>query len=371
MTTSKYYTDVGQLTMITEPERARLKQMTDTFPFRMNDYYMKLANWNDPGDPIRRLVIPGRAELLEHELQAAGDANRYSVVPGVRHKYETTAQLMVAEVCNPYCRYCFRKHLLRKNPNDGLSDVEPGLRYISEHPEIDTVWLTGGDGLALPAERLRYILGKLRDMEHVNIIRLGTKLPIFDPLRICEAMELLDAIHDYSTPDKRIYIMAHIHHPKEITPESKRAFRALHDAGAILVNHTTLLQGINDRAEVLSELLDKLTWAGLSPDYFSVNRPVPAHSEGGLTLQKIYRIVEKAKSRTSGLGKRVRLSMSHATGKIEILAIENGKAYLKYYESHQGDPGRFMIMECPEHAEWFDDLIPEGKAKLKQENAIG
>ncbi|MCU6339410.1 hypothetical protein KW823_23115, partial [Enterobacter quasiroggenkampii] len=117
-----------------------------------------------------------------------------------------------------------------------------------------------------------------------------------------------------------------------------------------------VLRGINDNADVLGELLDKLSWAGVTPYYFFINRPVAGNSEFVLSLKDAYQLVEGAKAKTSGLGKRVRLSMSHTSGKIEILAIENGKAYLKYHQSRDGNYGKFMVLDCPDHAAWFDDL---------------
>jgi len=150
--------------------------------------------------------------------------------------------------------------------------------------------------------------------------------------------------------------MAHINHPREMTEQAKRGFEALHQAGAIVVNQTPVLRGINDDAAVLGELLDKLSWAGVTPYYFFVNRPVAGNRDFVLPLERVYELVEEAKARTSGLGKRVRLVMSHTSGKIEILAIEGGKAYLKYHQSREGKYGKLMILDCPPDAEWFDDL---------------
>lgn len=352
----KYVTDIDKITQIPEAERAKLKKVTEKFVFRVNDYYLNLIDWNDPNDPIRKLVIPSEGELQEYGRWDASDEDTNYVVPGCQHKYKTTALLIVSEVCGAYCRYCFRKRLFRNDVKEAVSDVEPGLKYISEHPEINNVLLTGGDSLILSTRRLRMIVERLRAIDHVKIIRFGSKLPVFNPMRIYEDEELLQLIREHSTPEKRIYVMAHVNHPREITEEAKRAFQALHDAGAIVVNQTPVLKGINDDPVVLGELLDKLSWAGVTPYYFFVNRPVAGNKEFVLTLEEIYRIVEEAKARTSGLGKRVRLVMSHTSGKIEILAIENGKAYLKYHQSRDGEYGKFMVLDCPKDAAWFDDL---------------
>jgi KamA family protein len=356
MAQPKYITDIGKITEIPETERKRLKQITEKFVFRVNDYYLNLIDWNDPEDPIRKLVIPNEGELVEYGRWDASDEDTNYVVPGCQHKYRTTALLIVSEVCGAYCRYCFRKRLFRNDVKEAMSDVEPGLDYIAKHPEINNVLLTGGDSLILATPKLRSIFERLRDMEHVKIIRLGSKLPVFNPMRIYEDEELLKTIREFSNADRRIYVMAHINHPREITPEAKRGFEALHEAGAIVVNQTPVLKGINDDPAVLGELLDQLSWAGVTPYYFFINRPVAGNRDFVLTLEEAYRIVEEAKSRTSGLGKRIRLSMSHTSGKIEILAVENGKAYLKYHQSRDEQYGKFMVLDCPKDASWFDDL---------------
>jgi lysine 2,3-aminomutase len=356
MARPKYITDIDKMTEIPQAERERLKQITDKFVFRVNDYYLKLIDWKDPNDPIRRLVIPNEGELQEYGRWDASDEDTNYAVPGCQHKYRTTALLIVSEVCGAYCRYCFRKRLFRNDVKEALSDVEPGIQYIEQHPEINNVLLTGGDSLILATPRIRMILERLRAIPHVKIIRFGSKLPVFNPMRIYEDQELLDLFKEFSTPEQRIYVMAHINHPREITPEAKRCFQALHDAGVIVVNQTPVLRGINDDPAVLGELLDRLSWAGVTPYYFFINRPVAGNKSFVLSLEEAYRIVEGAKARTSGLGKRVRLSMSHTSGKIEILAIENGKAYLKYHQSRDNEYGKFMVLDCPKDAAWFDDL---------------
>src|SRR5699024_787933 len=325
MALPRYITDIDRITQIPEEEREKLKAITDKFVFRVNEYYLSLIDWEDPNDPIKKLVIPNENELEDYGRWDASDEDTNYVVPGCQHKYRTTALLICSEVCGAYCRYCFRKRLFRNDVKEAMIDVEPGLNYIAEHPEINNVLLTGGDPLILAAKKLDSILGRLREMDHVKIIRLGSKLPAFNPMRIYEDEDLLNVIRKHSTPEKRIYVMAHINHPREITDEAYKAFQALHDAGAIVVNQTPVVKGINDDEDVIVDVLDK----------------------------------------TSGLGKRVRLSMSHTAGKVEILAIENGKAYLKFHQSRDDEYGKFMVLDCPKDAAWFDDL-PGNEVYWKQ-----
>jgi lysine 2,3-aminomutase len=356
MTLPKYLTDITKIGGLTEEEKQALQKVTEKFVFRLNDYYLNLIDWTNPDDPLRKLVIPAADELLEYGRWDASDEDTNYVAIGCQHKYSTTALLLVSEVCGAYCRYCFRKRLFRTDVKEAFSDVSEGLEYIKNTPEINNVLLTGGDPLMLVTPKLRMILEALRATDHVQIIRIGSKMPVFNPMRISEDESLLKLLKEFSSVQKRIYVMAHINHPREFTAQARKAIDALHEAGVIVVNQTPVLKGINDDPVVLGELLDQLSWAGVTPYYFFVNRPVAGNHSFVLPLERVYHIVEEAKARTSGLGKRVKLVMSHTSGKIEILAIENGKAYLKYHQSRDGEYGKLMILECPPTASWFDDL---------------
>ncbi|MCM3671367.1 KamA family radical SAM protein [Mesobacillus maritimus] len=356
MSNPKYITNISKIQNLSEEEKKVLEDVTKKFVFRINEYYLNLIDWSDSKDPLRKLVIPSSEELLEYGRWDASDEDTNYVVKGCQHKYSTTALLLVSEVCGAYCRYCFRKRLFRSDVKEAMSDITEGLEYIRNTPEINNVLLTGGDPLILGTPKLRWVLEQLRDIDHVQIIRIGSKMPVFNPMRIYEDEELLALLKEHSTVNKRIYVMAHINHPREITPQSRKAIEALHEAGVIVVNQTPVLKGINDDPAVLGELLDKLSWAGVTPYYFFINRPVAGNASFVLPLEQVYRIVEEAKGKSSGLGKRVKLVMSHTSGKIEILAIENGKAYLKYHQSRDNEYGKFMILDCPPTAAWFDDL---------------
>lgn len=351
-----YVTQISKLTQLSELERRELERVTKEFVFRANDYYLSLINWSDPDDPLRRLIVPSINELEEFGKWDASDEEANYVAPGCQHKYKTTALLLVSEVCGAYCRYCFRKRLFRPDVSETSTQPDEAIEYIHQHPEINNVLLTGGDPLMLSTARLGKIIASLREIEHVKVIRIGSKMPVFNPMRIYEDPQLLDLFREYSSQDRRIYVIAHINHPREVTPQVLECIKSLHNAGVVTVNQTPVLRGINDNPVILGELLDVLSWAGVTPYYFFINRPVAGNSDFALPLKEVYDIVEAAKARTSGLGKRVRLVMSHSSGKIEILAIENGTAYLKYHQSRRGNYGQFMMLPCPDQAMWFDDL---------------
>jgi lysine 2,3-aminomutase len=356
----RYRTDLSQIPQLSEAEQERLRPVTDEYVFRISEYYLSLIDWNDPDDPIRRIVIPSEAELDEYGTWDPSDEASNYVAKGCQHKYVTTALLLVSDVCGAYCRFCFRKRLFRDDLESEVSlDVSDGIRYIAEHPEINNVLLTGGDPLILSTRRLDKILSDLRAIDHVRIIRLGSKMPAFEPARIYGDQKLLELLQRHSRPDARIHVMAHFNHPRELTDEALKCLDALLGAGVTVINQTPLLRSVNDQAEVLGALLDRLSWAGVTPYYVFQNRPVAGNSDFVVPLRRAYEVVEGAKALTSGLGKRIKFVMSHATGKIEIVAVEGDRVYLKYHQARNpADHGRFMIRRLSDDAGWFDDLAP-------------
>ena len=366
----RYITDIKKIEAIPEEKRNILSKITDKFVFRINDYYLSLINWDDPEDPIYKLIIPREKELDEYGRWDASDEHLNYVAPGCQHKYGTTALLLVSEVCGAYCRFCFRKRLFRNDIKETSMDVKPGVEYIKNNPQINNVLLTGGDSLILATRKIKQILEMLRQIPHVKIIRFGSKLPAFNPMRIYEDDELLETLATYSRPDAKIYVMAHFNHPRELTPEAYKGIKALQSANVIIVNQTPILRGINSDPNVFGELLDKLSWAGVTPYYVFQNRPVAGNADFVLPFKDAYNVIEAAKAKTSGLGKRLKYVMSHTSGKIEILAVRDGKIYLKYHQARHPDYyGHFDELECPDDAAWFDDL-PGSQEILKKQEEI-
>lgn len=356
MPNPKYITKIDKLDGLSQREKEKLRVVTEKFVFRTNEYYMSLVDWNDPDDPIRRLVVPDETELEEWgRLDASYEAD-YTVVPGLEHKYRSTALLLVNDVCGAYCRFCFRKRLFMGNNDEVVKDVTQGLRYIRAHPEIDNVLLTGGDPLIMSTGKLEKIVSQLREIDHVQIIRIGTKMPAFNPMRIAEDPTLLDMIRKYSTFEKRIYVMAHFSHPVELTDIAIEGLGLLQEAGAIVVNQTPLIAGINDDPEVLSKLFNKLSYIGVTPYYVFQCRPTMGNRIFSIPLERSYEIFEQARMNASGLAKRARLVMSHSTGKIEIVGLTETNVFFKYIRAHDdGDSGQFLVFERDPHAYWFDD----------------
>jgi KamA family protein len=352
----RYITRLDQLDGIHGEEKRRLDTVVERFVFRANEYYLSLVDWNDPDDPIRRIVVPDETELEDWgRLDASGEVD-YTVVPGLEHKYRSTALLLVNDVCGAYCRFCFRKRLFMDDNDEVVKDVTEGVEYIRRHEEISNVLVTGGDPLILCTAKLEGIISKLREIDHVQIIRIGTKMPVFNPYRITEDPSLLEMIERYSTFEKRIYVMLHTNHPVELTDIAIEGLGLLRQAGAVIVNQTPIIAGVNDDPAVLSDLFNKLSYIGVHPYYVFQCRPTRGNRIFSVPVERSYEIFEAARAKSSGLAKRARLVMSHRTGKVEVVGLTDTHVFFKYLRTHRdSDNSRFLIFERNPKAYWFDD----------------
>jgi len=356
VTQMKHLIKIEQLEQLSEQERNHLKEVTETFPFRSNEYYLSLINWDDPDDPIRTIIIPHSHELEKWGRLDPSDEESFTIIPGLEHKYNSTALLLISNVCEGICRYCFRKRVFIDKQSNYLHDPAAAMQYIKEHKEITNILLTGGDPLVLETSKLETIIKQLREIEHVQIIRIGTKMPAFNPYRIIEDTALLEMISKYSTEQKKIYIMTHFDHPRELTEVAVKSVNLLHKAGALIANQTPLIRGINSNPKVLAELLGKLSFIGAVPYYIFQCRPATGNKAYTVPIEEGYEIVEQAKSMVSGLAKRARYTMSHTTGKIEILGKTKELVYFKYHRAADDkDSGRFLVLKSNPNAYWLDD----------------
>ncbi|MBN1806896.1 MAG: KamA family radical SAM protein [Sedimentisphaerales bacterium] len=352
----KTLTRIEQLEQLSEQEKEQLTEVVETFAFRCNNYYLSLIDWDDPDDPIRKIIIPHSHELEQWGRLDPSNEENYTIIPGLEHKYNSTALLLVSNVCEGICRYCFRKRVFINTKNTYLRDTAAAIQYLKEHKEITNVLLTGGDPLALETSKLEDIIGQLREIEHIQIIRIGTKMPAFNPYRIIEDSALLEMIRKHSTEQKKIYIMTHFVHPRELTDAAIKGVNLLQKAGALLSNQTPLIRNVNSYPEVLAELLRKLSFIGVVPYYIFQCRPAIGNKSYTVPIEKGYEIVEQAKSLVSGLAKRARYAMSHATGKIEIIGKTRELTYFKYHRAaNDQDSGRFLVFKSNPNAYWLDD----------------
>jgi KamA family protein len=364
----KYITRIDQITTISEVEKEALRPVTRSFVFRTNEYYQSLIDWNDPGDPIRRIVMPEVAELDEFGKWDASEEHSYTVVRGMEHKYSDTALLLVNNVCGAYCRFCFRKRLFTDENDEVTNDISEAIPYLKEHREINNILLTGGDPLVLSTGKLEKIIQQIREIEHIGIIRIGSKIPAFNPYRIINDPSLLEMISAYSRPNKKIYVMAHFNHPRELTDVAIEAIALMQKAGATVLNQSPMIRGVNDNADVITELFNRLSANGVPPYYIFICRPTAGNRPFIVPIEECLDIFNRARRNLSGLAKHARLCMSHKTGKIEVVAKIGSEIVFRYHRApNPEDRGRIMIFKSIPEACWLDDYtMPDEELELQQ-----
>ncbi len=273
-----------------------LEAVADRYPMRVNPYYLGLIREVD--DPIWRQAVPS-AEELEDAVCVADplDEENQSPVPNLVHRYPDRALFLVSSECAMYCRFCTRKRKVGgENMVINRETISAGIDYIRSHPEIRDVILSGGDPLLLADERLEWILQELRAIPSLEIIRIGTRVPVVLPQRITpNLVRLLRKFHP-------LYINTHFNHPDEITEISAKACGRLADAGIPLGNQTVLLRGVNDDPAVMKRLMQKLLTIRVKPYYIYQADLVQGTNHFRTSVEEGIEIVRALRGHTSGLG---------------------------------------------------------------------
>jgi len=241
-------------------KREVAERLEDFFQARINPYYLSLIR--QPGDPIWRQCVPDEKELEDWDaLEDPLHEDDMSPVPNITHRYPDRVLFLTTSQCGLYCRFCTRKRKVGDSSKINLKQLESAFRYLEEHTEVNDVILSGGDPLMLTDAMLEKILKRLRTIPHIQIIRLGTKMPCVLPQRITPQLcEMLRKYHP-------IFVNTHFNHPWEITDESKKACEMLVDAGCPVGCQTVLLKGVNDDPEIMKELMKKLLMMRVRPYY--------------------------------------------------------------------------------------------------------
>ena len=273
---------------------AALEAVTDRYPMRITPYYLDLIE--EIGDPIWRQCVPDPAELSEEGmLDPLGEEN-LSPVPSVIHRYPDRVVFLASGNCASYCRFCTRK---RKVGGDDMQingeTISAGIDYIAQHPEIRDVIVSGGDPLLLSDQKLDSILGRLRAIPHVQIIRIGTRVPVVLPMRITPTLVRVLRKHH------PLFLNTHFNHPDEITEQSSRACARLADAGIPLGNQTVLMRDINDDPQVMKQLMHKLLMIRVRPYYIYQADLVQGTNHFRTSVEEGLEVIHGLRGHTSGM----------------------------------------------------------------------
>ncbi len=285
---------VDQLVEKFKIDRNIASKLDKFFQARINPYYLSLIRY--PGDPIWLQCVPDEKEL--EDIDGPEDPlneDDMSPVPNITHRYPDRALFLVTSQCGLYCRFCTRKRKVGNSNKISLRNLESAFKYLEQHTEISDVILSGGDPLMHTDAMLEKILMRLREIKHIQVIRLGTKMPCVLPQRITP--KLCNMLKKYHP----IYVNTHFNHPWEITEESTKACNMLSDVGIPVGNQCVLMKGVNDNAETMRELMKKLLSIRVRPYYIYQADLTKGANHFRTPLEVGLEIMDKLRGHISGL----------------------------------------------------------------------
>jgi len=275
-------------------DEKEIEDIVGPYPMRITPTVM--ATIKEPGDAIWKQVVPDRAEMEDFEAQDDPlEEDLMSPVPHLVHRYPDRALLMVTNQCPIYCRFCTRKRLVGKPGFIKKGDLDKAVAYLREHTEVRDVILSGGDPLLLPDHLLERVLKSLRSIPHLEIVRIGSRVPGTLPQRITP--KLCEIVKKYHP----IYMNLHFNHPDELTPEVTAACGMLADAGIPLGAQTVLLKGVNDDPEIMKRLVHKLLLARVKPYYLYQADLTKGTNHFRTTVETGLEIIRALQGHTSGM----------------------------------------------------------------------
>ncbi|MBI3893570.1 MAG: KamA family radical SAM protein, partial [Candidatus Wallbacteria bacterium] len=282
-----------QLKQLSPNIPADIDKVTKAYPARINPYYLSLIK--QEGDAIWKMSVPEMIEIEDNSgLDDPLSEEANSPVPGLTHRYPDRVLFYVTSVCAMYCRFCTRKRKVGHEPVK-RKEIEAGIQYIRAHPEIRDIVISGGDPLMLTDQPLEWILKSLREIPHIEILRIGTRMPVVLPQRVTE--NLCNILKKYHP----LFVNTHFNHPAEITAESRKACEMLVNAGIPVGNQAVLLKGVNDSPKVLKDLFQKLLTMRVRPYYLYQADIVNGANHFRTTVEKGIEVIGALRGHTSGL----------------------------------------------------------------------
>jgi lysine 2,3-aminomutase len=282
---------------LTPAEEMGVKKSLKTLRMAVTPYYLSLIDPNDPGDPIRKQAIPTESELhiSSADLHDPLHEDKDAPVPGLTHRYPDRVLFLITDMCAMYCRHCTRRRFAGQTDSQLSSDrIQMGIDYIARTPQIRDVLLSGGDALLVSDRVLESIIQRLRMIPHVEIIRIGTRVPVVAPQRITE--DLVNMLKKYHP----IWVNTHFNHPKEMTPDATAALARMADAGIPLGNQSVLLRGVNDNVDVMKKLVHLLVLNRVRPYYIYQCDLSMGLEHFRTPISKGIEIIENLRGHTSG-----------------------------------------------------------------------
>ncbi len=256
--------DLERIIPLTDQEKEDINKVLEVFRMGITPYYASLMDPDDPACPVRRQAVPTIYETMSGIADMQDPLNEVadSPVPGLTHRYPDRVLFLITDQCSMYCRHCTRRRFAGQHDSGMAWEyIEQGIEYIKNTPAVRDVLLSGGDALLMADHKLEEIIKRLREIPHVDVIRLGTRTPVVMPQRITD--DLVNMLKKYHP----IWLNTHFNHPREITPEAAEACMKLVDGGIPVGNQTVLLRGVNDNPQIMKELMLGLVRIRVRPYY--------------------------------------------------------------------------------------------------------
>lgn len=324
-----------ELIPLSAEEQAQISSVVRRYPLSITPYYLSLIDPDDPDDPVRKQAFPCIEEIslgslgLEDPLAEVKD----SVVPGLVHRYPDRVLMVLTDICPMLCRHCTRKREWRHGAWTRTdAEIEAMLDYLRRHAEVRDVILSGGDPLTLSTAQLESIISRVRTIEHIEIIRIGSRFPVVLPYRI--DTELCNMLSRYSP----IWLNTHFNHPNEVTPEAAAACDRILRAGVPVNNQTVLLRGINDSVEIQTRLCQALLKAKVRPYYLFHCDEVQGTEHLRTPVETGIKIIEGMRGYISGLAvPNFAIDLVDGGGKVTlqpnyVLSMNKDELLLKNYQ---------------------------------------
>ncbi len=312
-----------------------IRQVCRNHPFRIPLFYLKLMETNNPFCPIRQQAIPSAEELQDEGNDDPLNERDISITPVLMRRYPGRAVFLISAECAMYCRFCNRKRMVGRGWDPG-EFFEESFRYLSGDATIREVILSGGDPFMIPPDLLDKILSRLRTMQHIKTIRISTRLPVVDPERMTGKHFRVLKKHE------PLWIVIHINHPQEITPEFLENVKRFRSAGSAMVSQTVLLRNINDCENILLKLFETLVSAGVKPYYLFQLDEVRGGQHFKVRLEKGIRIMKALRAKASGLAMpQYAVDITGGLGKVPVdhAYLKSRKGRKAYIENLSGITG--------------------------------
>lgn len=327
------------------PSEEKALSTPGLFRVDVTPYYVSRIDPNDPDDPIRKQIIPtaGEIDVFTGMMEDSLAEDRHSPVPGLVHRYPDRVLMLVTTQCASYCRYCTRARIVG-DPSQTFSraDFEAQIDYLKKTPQVRDVLLSGGDPLTLAPKLLEELLTRLREIPHIEIIRIGSRVPVFMPMRV--TLELTDMLQKFHP----LWLNIHVNHPNEISQELEGATDKLTRAGIPLGNQSVLLAGVNDCVHIQRDLVQKLVRVRVRPYYLYQCDLVEGAGHFRTPVAKGIEIIEGLRGHTSGYavptyvvdapgggGKIPVMPNYHISSSDHKIILRNYEGYITTYEEPQ------------------------------------